>query len=410
MTSIKDTVIALSTRSEGPINRLSVLVNQYLVVFFRCAQGHHAAAYPPLEAQMDVCSANMDVSPPPSSRPKISRTLYRWQRASPADHLRALIPQWHKKPLDITTEVLGGNASFVNYVRHHRLLDPSTGQAVEVVEKSIRKIAFIGSQEARFHRSNGMLTDSKCFHYPACLGVIETPCESLIFTEFVRGKPPRMHKIGKQLALGISELETLSHDYLQAQPAGKTPLLWTMDFFRPWFLLRPRFNFSRCLPELVKLGLDDDRFTGFAERFKAFIPLTRKMASDARRSPRCISHMDYLQKNLFVDKGQLHLIDWSEVKVGRIGFDGGAYLGSLFRRKDMKVFLAAQAEFIEAYHSALPERFDVEQALRNLRYVFLLTSLFHCLRPETIAEYKERDRMPLLLEKYNYLLGLLDQG
>jgi hypothetical protein len=42
--------------------------------------------------------------------------------------------------------------------------------------------------------------------------------------------------------------------------------------------------------------------------------------------------------------------------------------------------------------------------------VFLLTALFHCLRPETVAEYKERDRMALLLEKYTYLLGLLEQA
>ncbi|MGG6352773.1 phosphotransferase [Pseudomonas putida] len=351
----------------------------------------------------------MDVITPPTSPHLSSKTLYRWQRASLEEHLRALRPEWADKPLEITSEVLGGNASFVKYVRHHRLVDPSTGQPVEIVEKSIRKLALIGSQEARFHRTEGMLAGSKHFHYPACLGVIETPSESLIFTEFVRGKPPRMHKIAKQLALGMAELEALSHDYLQAQPLGKTPLLWSMDFFRPWFLLRPRFNFARCFPELVKFGLEDQRFSGLAEHFKAFVPLTHKMAAEARRSPRCISHMDYLQKNLFVDKGQLHLIDWSEVKIGRIGFDGGAYLGSLFRRKDMKVFLAAQAEFIETYRAALPERFDVEQALGNLRYVFLLTALFHCLRPETVAEYKERDRMGLLLEKYHYLLGMLDQ-
>ncbi|WHH52213.1 phosphotransferase [Pseudomonas sp. Ap32] len=175
-------------------------------------------------------------------------------------------------------------------------------------------------------------------------------------------------------------------------------------------MLRPRFNFARCLPALAQLEAEDERFAGFAERFQAFLPLTRKMASKARRSPRCISHMDYLRKNLFIDNGQLHLIDWSEVKVGRVGFDGGAYLGSLFRRKDMKVFLASQAEFIETYRAALPERFDVELALGNLHYVFLLTALFHCLRPETVAEYKERDRMALLLEKYTYLLGLLEQA
>jgi len=323
--------------------------------------------------------------------------------------LRALIPQWRGKALDISSDVLGANASFVNYVRHHRFLDPSTGHPVEVVEKSIRKVAFIGSQEARVHRSEGMLTGSTHFRYPRCLGVIETPWESLIFTEFVHGKPPHMHAIAEQLALGIAELENLSHSYLQSQPWFKAPLLWSMDFYRPWFLLRPRFNFARCLPSLQKLGLEDDRFAGLAERFKAFLPLTRKMAIRAQRSPRCISHMDYLRKNLFVDKGQLHLIDWSEVKVGRIGFDGGAYLGSLFRRKDMKVFLAAQEKFIETYRAALPERLDIEQALANLRYVFLLTALFHCLRPETITEYRERDRMTLLQEKYTYLLGFLER-
>lgn len=352
----------------------------------------------------------MDVMNPSTRRHAASKTLYRCQAASLESHLHALVPQWEGMALEITTEVLGANASFVNYVRHHRLQDPCTGQPVEIVEKSIRKVAFISSQEARFHRADGMLAGSTHFRYPACLGVVETPWESLIFTEFVRGMPPRMHAIATQLALGIAELESLSNDYLVSQPLGKTPLYWSMDFFRPWFLLRPRFNFPRCLPALAQLGLEDERFASLAERFKAFLPLTRSMAAKARRSPRCISHMDYLRKNLFVDNGQLHLIDWSEVKVGRIGFDGGAYLGSLFRRKEMKVFLAAQAEFIEAYRAALPERFDVEQALGNLRYVFLLTALFHCLRPETVAEYRERDRMPLLLEKYTYLLGLVDKG
>lgn len=350
----------------------------------------------------------MDVMNPASSQPVANKTFYRWQRAPLEHHLHTLMPQWAGKPLDITSQDLASNASFVNYVRHHRLIDPCTGKPVEMVEKSIRKVAFLGSQEARFHRADGMLVGSSHFRHPACLGVIETPWESLIFTAFVKGKPPRMQAIAKQLALGIAELEELSHDYLQAQPPRKSPLIWSMDFFRPWFLLRPRFNFARCLPGLVQLGREDARFAGLAERFKVCLPLTRRLASQARRSPRCISHMDYLRKNLFIVKGHLHLIDWSEVKVGRVGFDGGAYLGSLFRRKDMKVFLAAQAEFVEAYRTALPERFDAELALGNLRYVFLLTALFHCLRTETIEEYRERDRMGLLHEKYVYLLGLVE--
>ncbi|MDR6714161.1 hypothetical protein J2W83_003777 [Pseudomonas hunanensis] len=334
------------------------------------------------------------------------KTLYRWQRPSLEDNLRALMPQLGEQPLAITSEDLNSNASFVNYVRHHRIVDPSTGKPLECVEKSIRKLAFLGSQEARFHRADGMLAGSTHFHHPACLGVIETPWESLIFSAFVRGKPPRMHAIARQLAQGIAEQEHLSHDYLIAQPLHQAPLLWSMDFYRPWFLLRPRFNFQRCLSQLETLGREDARFAGLIGRFKDVVPKLRRMTSHARRSPRCISHMDYLRKNLFIDKGQLHLIDWSEVKVGRVGFDGGAYLGSLFRRKDMTMFLAAREEFIEAYREALPTQFDVEQALKNLQYMFLLTALFQCLRAETVAEYQARERMVLLREKYEYLLDL----
>lgn len=335
------------------------------------------------------------------------RTLYRWQQGDLEQHLRALMPHWGKEPLTITTQDLASNASFVNYVRHHHLLDPSTGQTLDLVEKSIRKVAFIGSQEARFYRTADMLRGSEHFQYPACLGVIETPLESLIFTDFVRGKPPRMHLIAKPLALGIAELESLSHRFLKSRPLHQAPLYWSMDFYRPWFLLRPRFNFARCLPVLEQLGKDDERFAGLAERFKAFRPLLARLGRAARGTPRCISHMDYLRKNLFINAGKLQLIDWSEVKVGRIGFDGGAYLGSLFRRKDMAPFLSARQEFLDTYRAALPTGFDVDEALRNLHYMFLLNALFHCLRAETIAEYQEKQRMPLLRQKYDYLLGLL---
>ncbi|HDS0941511.1 TPA: phosphotransferase [Pseudomonas putida] len=348
----------------------------------------------------------MDDMPLPC-KPNASRTHYRWQRAPLEQHLVDLIPHWKGKQLKIRSEELASNASFVNYVRHHSITDPNTGKPREVVEKAIRKMAFLGSQEARFHRAEGILEGSTHFHHPTCLGVIETPWESLIFTEFVRGKPPRMHAIARQLAQGIAEVEELSHGYLEGRPAHQAFLHWSMDFFRPWFLLRPRFNFARCLPALEQLGKQDIRFAGLAQHFSGFTPLIRQLAAQARHSPRCISHMDYLRKNLFVVKGQLHLIDWSEVKVGRVGFDGGAYLGSLFRRQDMNVFLAARKDFVEAYSAALTKRFDHQEALRNLHYVFLLTALFHCLRPETIKEYQESDKMGLLQEKYEYLLGLL---
>lgn len=337
------------------------------------------------------------------------KTLYRWRSASLEHNLRSLMPELGHCPLTIDTRELGGNASFVNFVRHHQFVHPITGQNVELVEKSVRKLAFIGSQEARFHRAMGMLEGSQHFHHPACLGIIETPWESLIFTEFVRGKAPRMQVIARPLALGIAELEYKSHRYIEAQPLQKAPLFWSMDFYRPWFLLRPRFNFARCLPALQRLGETDSRFRGLRVAFQAFEPLLARYAGAARHSPRCISHMDYLRKNLIVNRPRLQLIDWSEVKVGRVGFDGGTYLGNMFRRKDMSVFLSSQRRFTETYASALASDFDIEESLRNLDYMFLLNALFHCLRPETITEYQEKERMPLLREKYDYLLGLIPE-
>jgi hypothetical protein len=93
-----------------------------------------------------------------------------------------------------------------------------------------------------------------------------------------------------------------------------------------------------------------------------------------------------------------------------VGFDGGAYLSALFRRNDMKRFLQVRADFLEAYEKALDPRFDVEMAMRNARYIFLLNSLWHCMRSETIAEFRENGRLPLLREKFDYLLLLRDEA
>jgi len=314
-----------------------------------------------------------------SRPPSGSKTHYRWQRSSLEQNLRTLMPQWKDRALEVSSQTLASNASFVNYVRHHRFIDPCTGQPVELVEKSIRKLAFIGSQEARLHRADGIFRGCLHFRHPACFGVIETPWESLIFTEFVRGKPPRMQAIARQLALGIAELEGHSNSYLTSQPLSQKPLLWSMDFFRPWFLLRPRFNFDRFLPSLEQLGYEDKRFADLGEGFKALIPRLKKLRSQARGGTRCICHMDYLRKNLFLISGQLH---------------------------EMITFLTARAEFIDQYRHSLAARFDETEALRNMRYIFLMTALYHCLRPETVDEYRTKGTMHLLREKYDYLLGV----
>jgi hypothetical protein len=72
----------------------------------------------------------------------------------------------------------------------------------------------------------------------------------------------------------------------------------------------------------------------------------------------------------------------------------------------MITFLTARAEFIDQYRHSLAARFDETEALRNMRYIFLMTALYHCLRPETVDEYRTKGTMHLLREKYDYLLGV----
>lgn len=333
-----------------------------------------------------------------------STPLYRLAQGTLGQRLGLLLPGVDVAALRITTTELSGNASFVNYVRHHHLEHPAMGAVLDVVEKSIRKVAFISSLEARFYRERQVLEGSVHFQHPACYGLMETPWESIIFTRFVQGRAPRMHAIATRVAKGIAELEQRSAAHLAAAPPRQRFKYWQMDFFRPWYLLRPRFNYARHFRDLRALAAGDARFNGLQEPLRALIPVLRHLARTAQASPRCFSHMDYLRKNLFVSPEGLQLIDWSEVKVGRIGFDAGSYLSGLLRRRDMASYAKAQDEFVAAYSAQVPEDPQRVAALENMRYVLLLNSLWHFLRPETAQAHRARDQMPLLREKLDYLI------
>jgi hypothetical protein len=341
-----------------------------------------------------------------TAAPTSGRIAYWFHRPALDTRLSFILEGYRADRYSIVTTDLASNASFVNFVRHHRLTDLATGDTLDVIEKSIRKILFITSLESRFYRERNVLSDSVHFQHPDCLGVIETPWESLIFTSFVQGRPPRMSAIAKTVAPGIAEIETLSNRHLAGTVAWQGPKFWTMDFFRPWYLLRSRFNFERYLNSIEELGRDDERFSGVSHRLRALRPMLRQAARQAKSSPRCFCHMDYLRKNFFLSPQGLQMIDWSEFKVGRVGFDGGSYLSAVFRRSDMERFVAVRAEFLATYLEALDPRFDRHGAVRNLDYFFLQNSLWHFLRPKTIADYQRRGKLDLLLEKYEYLLAL----
>jgi hypothetical protein len=345
-------------------------------------------------------------STPPS--PRGGRTAFRWHTGTLEQRLAWLFPELELSQLSLKSRELGSNGSFVNFVRHHRLRDAEGTIVLDFIEKSIRKIVPISSQEARLHRHYEALSGCTKFRFPEHYGIMETPFETLLYTSLISGRPPRMHLIGGALGRNIAELELSSHKYIESRKISDTPLLWSMDFHRPWFLLRPRFNFERCLPHLDQLAKREPRFRQLSRSFAALRKPLDKLAQASRDTPRCLSHMDYLRKNLFQIKRILQLIDWSEVKIGRVGFDGGAYLGALFRRSDMPRFYKAREMFMMSYTQSLSSSFKLEEALSNLDYIFLLTALYHCLRPETLQEYQDAERLELLREKHEYLLSYLE--
>lgn len=332
------------------------------------------------------------------------KTKFWWTHKGLKDRLAWLFPSVPSAGFTVESRDLPSNATFVNFVRHHRLTDIATGERFDIVEKSIRKVALVASLESRFYLERTALHGSVHFRHPDCYGVIETPFESIIFTRYLVGKKPRISLVTPRIAHGIAEIEQLTHAYLQKRVAAEPFKYWTMDFFQPWYLLRSRFSFGRFFVYLRKLAAKDSQFQGLELPLRQLGRRIEVLGKAAKPAPVCFCHMDYLRKNLFLNAEGLQLIDWSEVKIGRVGFDAGSFLASLFRRSEMGRYEALRDTFLAAYEQALPPEFDRDMALQNASYIFLLNALWQCLRPKTIQEFEESNRLPLLKEKLEFLI------
>lgn len=350
--------------------------------------------------------------PPKASRP--ATTISRLKRLSPSDH-------------DIsahTQRELPSNGAGVNYVRHHSLMTRDLESSWDIVEKSLRKPLFYKSREARFYRYYAMLAACRRMAYPALLDVVETPLSSKIYSEYIEGTQPVRASVLRDAAEGIAELEAVSARYIASRPPSlKAPLdFWLMDFFRWPYMRHTRLNFQRFLGNLDPLPISDTTRDSLVRRLRALRPWLTSQAGRARRTRRCISHLDYAAKNMLVDGERLYLLDWSEVKVGRIGFDGGDYLGKLFAHASLERFKALRASFEKDYFAALDKtsidassrrdrssapRHDspIAQARQNGRYLFTTLALWRCLQRQSIEGHLEANTTDELVAKLDYLLA-----
>lgn len=307
----------------------------------------------------------------------------------------------------IDTTKMSGNSAFVNYVYRHTITERSSGQSLEIIEKSIKKLMLTPSSESSFYRERSILARSSKFRHPRCYGVIETPFESIIFTRFVNGRPPRMADVCGAIARGISELECITHAHLNNTGNRRRIAHWCMSFFQPWYLLRPKYNHSTLFKHLDLLGQTRNyRMPTRGEFKRKLSPLIAQLKSNALSSPRCFSHLDYLRKNLIQSKNSLFLIDWSEVRIGRIGFDSGAYLSNLFRNSDIQTFETLASKYLTTYYRELPSEHRNATTANNILYIFLLHSTWYCMRKDVIKNAANDIDPAPLGEKLDYLLNV----
>jgi hypothetical protein len=339
------------------------------------------------------------------SQPRITQQRVWLSRGTVWARLQVAIPEANAESYTLESSKLESNASFVKYVMRHKLQHKRSGASIVLVEKCISKLFFIRSLEARFIKYKSALNGSQIFHHPDCYAVIETPFESILLTQFVVGKAPKMHRIAPLIAKGIRETEQLTSLHLARDDAFGGADAWSMDFFRPWYLLRPRFSFQRYYKYLDAFAKVHTSLSRTAHSVRTLKPVVSQLAQRARTSERCLSHMDYLQKNIFCDpSGNLNIIDWSELKIGRVGFDAGAYLSTLFRRSEFSHFMKTQHVFLKNYLELLDTAEERQSAINNIRYIFLLNSLWYFMRPETLAEHASGAKVDWLKIKLGYLV------
>ncbi|WP_110665611.1 phosphotransferase [Salinicola halophilus] len=334
-------------------------------------------------------------------------------QALPPARLTRLAPaesEWHAH----TIRELPSNGAGVDYVRHHALTSRQTDTSWNVVEKSLRKPLLYRSREARFYRHYAMLTTCRRIAYPALLGVTETPRRSSIYSEYIAGKRPVREKLLHDAAGGIAELEAVSARYIAAGTASARLDFWLMDFFRWPYLRHTRLNFQRFLVNLEIPEIASETRERLLPPLKALGPRLKARLRAAKETPRCVCHLDYAAKNMLVDGDRLYLLDWSEVKIGRIGFDGADLLAKLFVHTPLSRFDDVRRRFEQDYDQALAEDYGahhlVATAAFNRQTLFTLLSLWRCLQQQTIRTHVEAGTLDVLVARLDYLLDACTRG
>lgn len=292
------------------------------------------------------------------------------------------------------------NNPMVNHVIRLRLTDGSGAMLADLVEKSIKTIPGIVSREAWFHRHRGALDGSERLFHPHCYPSRRGLYETFLYTDFVAGRGARLTHSAVALVQGIGEIERRSRAYLAKGSPGVGALVGAVDFFRPWYGLRPR----RRLGD-VAARLEGDSGLG-VRGIGRLVSALRRTTEDRRDSPACFCHLDYTHKNVIALPKGLALIDWSEFQIGRIGFDVGAFLGTRFTRLTLPAFCALQSAVAEADISNAADETELHVRAANRDWIFLVYALYGCSRSAVLDAPRSAESVAVLRGKLDFLLKM----
>lgn len=316
--------------------------------------------------------------------------VFQLRAGSVNERLALLFPSLRGAAFTVDTADLAGNAWNTVSVRHHRVRLADGTQPVECIEKQLAKVAGIPPYEPR------MQAWAAAFQVPGQLlrtphlGVIDTPLSCFLYSQVVSGPHVHMVRSASEAARGIAELEAASAAQLREATGPDAAASERLDFFRPWSLWRTRYNLALALAR-GRLRRDPalDGILGLALQVRQAL---RANAQDVAGSPRCFSHLDMLSKNLIAAPTGLHLIDWGEGRVGRVGFDAGSYLHRLLRGNDPAAYDPWRNAFMGSYLAHLPAGTDQALAQRNAHWFLALRSTCYFLRPDVLRKHRAAPR------------------
>lgn len=280
----------------------------------------------------------------------------------------------------VTSTELAGNAWNTRFVRGHRIV-AADGSVLACVEKKLAKVAGLAPYEARMQPAAAAVAgDASLLRVPH-LGVIDTPFACFLYSELVDGPHAHLGNIAARAGRALADFEMRSAQGQVPSMPGRT-----LDFFRPWTFARPRYNLSLALRRVLSDG--DSSLNQVRAIASDMAPQLRALALSARASTPCISHLDLLSKNLIEGEHGLHLVDWGEARVGRVGFDTGSYLHRLLRGNDMPVYGPWRDAFMQAYLEELPAG-TAAVAERNATYFLALRTLCYFARPDVLRQHRQ---------------------